>query len=138
MLRRTWTATVVGSFSVCAALGGCASGVPILGGGAEASCVGPEANVPPAATAGDSITLNVTNVWADCYDTGQAGNPPTLHEITVTLHNTTPDAAVSVTAPVTTDAKATVVLEIPATASGRYVVATDGTVLGELTVNPAS
>ena len=136
-----WTATVAGGLAICAALSGCASGEPgpepRLEGGAEASCVGPEANVPPAATAGDSITLNVRNLWADCYDTGQAGNPPILHEITVTLHNTAPEATVSVTAPVTNDAQATVVLEVPATASGRYVVETGGTVLGELAVTPA-
>jgi len=44
----------------------------------------------------------------------------------------------SATAPVTANATATVVLEVPATASGRYVLATDGTVLGEVTVIPRS
>jgi hypothetical protein len=112
--------------TLAAALTGCAS---------NAACVAPSATVPATVAAGEANTLEVSNLYASCNDTGQGAAAP-AREVTITLRNAATEPVASPTAPVNTDATATVVLEVPATASGRYVLDTNGTALGEVTVTP--
>jgi hypothetical protein len=73
-------------------LAGALAGLLVLAGcggsttDAAASCAGPAVTVEPTAfAAGDSVRVEGTRYFDDCYDTGQTGTPPATQDIVVRL-----------------------------------------------------
>jgi len=102
----------------------------------EGQCAAPQASIVPSASAGDTVTVRVDNLYEGCADTGQGSNRH-ADDVTISLADADGEEVASANAPVAADATATVVLDIPATASGTYEVTADGTVVGTLSVVPA-
>lgn len=69
--------TVVGML-VVAGCGGASSG--------DAACAGPLTTVSSGQVApGGDLRVQVSNVFADCYDTGQEGTPPPARDVVISL-----------------------------------------------------
>jgi hypothetical protein len=67
------------SVAVAACLAGCGSRTPASYQGSAASCVAPKLTLSSySAPAGATVRANGEYFAADCYDTGQPGQPPPL------------------------------------------------------------
>jgi len=115
MVARTWTAATTLALATAVALAGCTGG--------ERACPAPYASIAPAVEPGTSLTLNLENLFNGCNDTGEwfADDGP-LKSVTVELIDTSGNVEESAESPVDAEGKATVVLRIPADATGRYEV----------------
>jgi len=116
-------------FLMCAmsALGGCTSC-------AKVSCVAPHADLPATVSAGETLTIDVYDLWATCYDTGCGGPNGPLTSVTVEAV-TGGNVVATATAPVNSQATAQVSLTIPSDATGMLTIRTSGTVFDLGTVD---
>jgi hypothetical protein len=132
MVRQRWIAAAFGVGAASLLVAGCSS--------APVDCGAPYADVPATVAAGESVTLTVDNLYPECQAEAQRlGEVVALGKVTVTLQTDDGETVASTTESVDKDdGKATVVLEIPATASGPYQVMADESLLGPVEVTPAS
>jgi|GEM_PF-2329413 len=104
---------------------------------APIDCAAPHAQVPATATAGQPLTVEVEGLFPECQAEAQRFDSSIVRgQVTVTLENATGEVVVATTSPIIGDSSATVVLDIPAAASGSYQVRTQGADLGTVSVEP--
>ena len=126
MLKRA--TRVIATAAMLAGMAGC--------GSPEASCAAVSARVPATAAPGDTIDLDVANLFSTCHDHGE-GPMATLTEVELALVSVDTAETVVATgrAEVAEDATAAVQLTIPDDATGTLSVEYDGVSLGTVTVS---
>jgi len=109
---------------VCAA-------VALAGCAATCSCVAPiVADLPSAAQAGGTLTLDLVGLYATCCDTGNwpfgSAESAALDTVTIQLTDNTGAVLDEEVVDVTDDATAVASLDVPSDASGAITVQIDG------------
>lgn len=125
MIKSLASGLVVVSIGV--ALSGCST--------PQASCPAMDAQIPASADAGTTITVQLENVLDGCSDTG--GGPSNVKssvELELVSVNTAKTVLTTGTSDVAQDGTASVLLTIPADATGTASVDYDGLSLGTVSI----
>ncbi|MDT0164177.1 hypothetical protein Q9R32_01235 [Actinotalea sp. AC32] len=87
LLRRPAATTTASLAALVLLTAACSSPGGSTGGTtSDGACAAPEVALSATeATAGDAVTVAGTNLFTDCYDTGQGGTPPPRTGLDVTL-----------------------------------------------------
>jgi len=126
MLKRV--VRVVAAAAMLAGVAGCSS--------PEASCAAVSALVPATAAPGDTIDLEVANLFSTCHDQGEGPMAPlTKVELALVSVDTSETVMATGSGEVAEDATAVVQLTIPDDATGTLSVEYDGISLGTVNVS---
>jgi len=99
------------------------------------SCVAPHADLPATVAPGETLTIEVKDLWATCNDRGCDGPNEPMSNVTIeAVLVGTEDVVASATASVNDEATAQITLSIPPDADGSVTIRTSDAVYGFGTV----